>query len=476
MAKVLVVDAGGRGNAIAHAFARSEKVKKVFVAPGNAGSEFFKKCSQAKLGGKFISSIRALDEILRFAKLEDVDMVFVGPEEPLSLGIVDLMEESGIPTVGPRKDAAILEASKCWTKDFLARIGVPIPEYSNFDDPEEAKEYIMDCYSSGKKLVVKADGLAAGKGVYVCDSEEQAMQAVDEIMVKKKFGQAGDRVEIEERLYGIEVAFTAISDGKTVKLFGHAKDYKRAFDSDDIEGMREFYIGITKKFISKSDAEQLYREGKLLNPNTGGMGAVSPHPALTPELEEKIMKMIVRPVITSASLEGRAFKGILYPVIMLVQENGELIPKVLEINIRECDPGAQAKLPRLETDMYDISMAVLERELDEIDVRFSSDCCIAVCAVSGALKGREGFKPGYPAQHYTSQPMKGVKEAMKETILYANGIARPDGYQTTGGRVITVVGRGKSLEEARSKAYSAIEKIKFPGMRYRKTIGLDMPE
>ncbi len=476
MVKVLVVDAGGRGNAIAHAFARSEEVKKVFVAPGNAGSEFFEKCSQAKLKGRFISSIRALDEIVNFAKLEDIDLAFVGPEEPLSLGIVDLMEENGIPVVGPRKEATILEASKCWAKDFLARIGVPIPEYCNFDDPDEAREYIKSCYSSGKDLVVKADGLAAGKGVYVCSSEEQAIQAVEEIMVKKKFGQAGDRIEVEERLYGIEVAFTAISDGKTVKPFGHAKDYKRAFDSDDVEGMRDFYIGLTKKFISKSDAEKLYREGRLFNLNTGGMGAVSPHPALTPELEEKIMEMVVKPIIRYSRSEGKTFKGVLYPVIMFVEENGEIIPKVLEINIRECDPGAQAKLPRLETDMYRLSMAIIEKELDEVDVRFSNDCCIAVCAVSGALKGREGFKPGYPAQHYTSQPMEGIEEAMKEAILYANGIAKPDGYQTTGGRVITVVGRGETIEDARVKAYSAIKKIRFPGMRYRKTIGLDVPD
>ena len=478
MVKVLVVDAGGRGNAIAHAFARSEKVKKVYVAPGNAGSEFFEKCSQAKLGGKFITSIRALDEIVKFAKLEDVDLVFIGPEEPLSLGIVDALEENGIPAVGPKKEAAILEASKCWTKDFLAKIGVPIPEYKNFDDVSEAKEYVKEYYASQKgNLVVKADGLAAGKGVYVCDSVEEALQAIDEIMVKKKFGSAGDRIVIEERLYGIEVAFTAISDGKTVKPFGHAKDYKRAFDSDDIEGMREFYIGTMKKFISKSDAEKLYREGKLFNPNTGGMGAVSPHPALTPELEERIMEMVVKPVIENfRKLEGKTFRGVLYPVVMLVEENGELIPKVLEINIRECDPGAQAKLPRLKTDMYELSMAVIEKRLDEVDVEFSDDYCVAVCAVSGALKGREGFKPGYPAEHYTSQPMDGVDEAMKEAILYANGIAKPDGYQTTGGRVITVVGRGKSIDEARAKAYSAVEKIKFPGIRYRKTIGLDVPD
>ncbi len=473
--KVLVVDAGGRGNAIAHAFSRSERVKEVYVAPGNGGSEFFPKCRIAELNGKRIPSIRSIDEIVKFAKSAEVDLAYIGPEEPLSLGLVDMLEEEGIPAVGPRKRATILEASKCWAKDFLRKIGVPIPEYRNFDDPEEAKEYVKEVFSDG--IVVKADGLAAGKGVYVCESVEEAIKAIDEIMIQKKFGDAGNRVVVEERLRGIEVAFTAISDGKAVKPFGHARDYKRAFDSDDIEGLRDFYIGLTKKFYTKSQIEQLFREGKLINPNTGGMGAVSPHPAVDSEIEEKIMNTVVRPIISKfKELEGEEFKGVLYPVIMLVEDDGELIPKVLEINVRDCDPGAEAKLPRLESDIAEISMAVIEGELEDVDVKFSSDYCVAVCAVSGALKGREGLKPGYPADHYTSQPITGLEEAMKEAIIYANGIAKNDGYVTTGGRVLTVVGKDSTLEGARSKAYAALSKISFPGMRYRKTIGLDVEE
>jgi len=468
---VLVVDAGGRGNAIAHAFSRSQQVKEVYVAPGNGGSEFFEKCRIAEIDGRKISSIRAIDEIVHFAKKKEVDLAYIGPEEPLSLGLVDRLEEEGIPAVGPRKEATILEASKCWAKDFLKRIGVPIPDYANFDDAEEAKEYIKEKFENG--IVVKADGLAAGKGVYVCDSIEEALRAVDEIMIQKKFGEAGNRIVIEERLRGIEVAFTAITDGKTVKPFGHAKDYKRAFDSDDVEGLRDFYIGLTRKFFTKAQIEQLFKEGKLINPNTGGMGAVSPHPAVSLDLEQKIMEMVVEPIIKNFDKE---FKGVLYPVIMLVEENGELIPKVLEINVRDCDPGAEAKLPRLESDIAEISMAVVEGRLDEVEIKFSSDYCVAVCAISGALKGREGLKPGYPADHYTSQPITGIEEAMKDAIIYANGIAKTNGYVTTGGRVLTVVGRGESIEEARGKAYSALEKISFPGMRYRKTIGLDVAE
>ncbi len=473
--KVLVVDAGGRGNAIAHAFSRSEKVKEVYVAPGNGGSEFFPKCRIAELDGKKIPSIRSTDEIVRFAKAAEVDLVFIGPEEPLSMGIVDRLKEEGIPAVGPSKRATILEASKCWAKDFLKKIGVPIPEYRNFDDAEEAKEYVREVFRNG--IVVKADGLAAGKGVYVCESLDEAINAIEEIMIRRKFGDAGNRIVIEERLRGIEVAFTAISDGKTVKPFGHAKDYKRAFDSDDIEGLRDFYIGLTKKFFTKSQIEQLFREGKLINPNTGGMGAVSPHPAVNSEIERKIMDMVVEPIITKfREIEGEDFTGVLYPVIMLVEEDGELIPKVLEINVRDCDPGAEAKLPRLESDMAEISMAVIEGELDNVEVEFSKDYCVAVCAVSGALKGREGLKPGYPAEHYTSQPISGIEEAMADAIVYANGIARNDGYTTTGGRVLTVVGRDSTLDGAREKAYSAIKKISLPGMRYRKTIGLDVEE
>jgi len=470
---VLVVDAGGRGNAIAHAFSRSNKVKRVFVGPGNAGSEFFEKCEQVSS----ISSIRDIEGIIKFSK-ENADLVFVGPEEPLSLGLVDRLQEEGILAFGPEKKATILESSKCWANDFMNKIGVPIPDYRNFDDAGEAKEYISDYYKSGKgNLVVKADGLAAGKGVFVCDSVDEALFAVEEIMERKKFGDAGNRITVEERLYGIEVAFTAVCDGKTAKTFGHAKDFKRAFDPDDIEGLRNFNIGLTRKFISKKDAEKLFREGKLVNPNTGGMGAVSPHPAVNKEMEDKIMEMVVEPIIREfKEIEGKEFKGILYPVLMLVEDDEELISKVLEINVRECDPGAQVKLPRLETDMADVSMAIIDGSLNEIEVRFSIKWCVGVCAISGALKGREGLKPGYPGAHYTNQPMKGVEEAMKQAILYANGISKPDGYQTTGGRVMTVVGMDETFEGARNKAYSAIEKIRFPGMKYRKTIGMEVPD
>ncbi|MEM3927550.1 MAG: phosphoribosylamine--glycine ligase [Archaeoglobaceae archaeon] len=458
--RVLVVDAGGRGNAIAHAFSRSEKVKKVFVAPGNAGSEFFDKCRVAKIDGKPIASIRSIEEIVKFAK-ENVDIAFIGPEEPLSLGIVDRLEEEGIPTVGPKKELSWLEASKCKTKDFLKSIGVPIPKYRNFDSAEDAKEFILN--SSGS-IVVKADGLAAGKGVYVCDSKEEALRAVDEIMIEKKFGSAGDRILIEEKLVGVEVAFTAICDGKRALPFGTAKDYKSAFDNDDFEAMRDYYIGTRKKFYRKEEIEALFKQGKLVNPNTGGMGAISPHPEVGEEVEKRIMKKVVEPIVRATG-----FKGILYPVIMLV--DGE--PKVLEINIRECDPGAQAKLPRLESDLLELSLAVINGDLDSVEIRFSNDFCCAVCAVSGALRGREGLKPGYPAEHYTSQPIQGIESAKEIALIYANGIAKQDGYVTTGGRVLTVVGRGETIEGARRRAYEAIKLISFPGMRYRKSIGLE---
>ncbi|MEM0350947.1 MAG: phosphoribosylamine--glycine ligase, partial [Archaeoglobaceae archaeon] len=278
---VLVVDAGGRGNAIAHAFSRSEKVKRVFVAPGNAGSEFFEKCRIAKIDGKPIQSIRSIEEIVKFAK-DNVDLAFIGPEEPLSLGIVNRLEEEGIAAVGPRKEISWLEASKCRTKDFLKDLGVPIPKYKNFESAEEAKEFIRN--SSGN-LVVKADGLAAGKGVYVCDSVEEALRAVDEIMIEKKFGPAGNRIVIEEKLAGTEIAFTAVCDGKNAIPFGHVKDYKAAFDFEDFEGLRDYYIGLRKRFYRREEIEVLFKQGKLINPNTGGMGAISPHPEVDEDVE-----------------------------------------------------------------------------------------------------------------------------------------------------------------------------------------------
>ncbi|MBE8538963.1 phosphoribosylamine--glycine ligase [Geoglobus acetivorans] len=477
--KVLVVDAGGRGNAIAHAFSRSKNVSRVFVAPGNGGSLLFEKCAIAELDGKKIPSIRAIEDIVRFAKKNGIDIVYIGPEEPLSLGLVDRLEEEGIPAVGPRKEATILEASKCWAKDFMKKIGVPIPEYWNFDDPDEAKSFVRDYYANnpGKNLVVKADGLAAGKGVFVCDSLSEALTAVDEIMVKKRFGKAGDKIEIEERLYGIEIAFTALSDGRHAIPFGHAKDYKRAFDPEDVQGMRKFYMGYFGRYITENDAKSLFERGELLNPNTGGMGAISPHPAVNEEIEAKIMDTVVEPIIKKfRELEGKEFRGVLYPVIMLVEENGEPVPKVLEINVRDCDPGAEAKLPRLESDILELSWAVIEGGLNEVEVKFSEKHAVAVCAVSGAMVGREGFKPGYPGDHYTNQPIAGIEE-VSQAHIYANGIAKADGgFETTGGRVLTLTALGDSVEEAREKAYGELKKIRFPGMRYRRTIGLDVPD
>ena len=477
--KVLVVDAGGRGNAIAHAFSKSRSVKQVYVAPGNGGSLLFEKCKIAEIDGQKIPSIRAVDEIVRFAVKSEINLAYIGPEEPLSLGIVDRLYEAGIPAVGPRKEATILEASKCWAKDFMRKIGVPIPEYWNFDDPDEAKIFIRDYYSINpeKNLVVKADGLAAGKGVFVCDSMEEALVAVDEIMVKRRFGKAGDMVEIEERLYGTEVAFTAISDGKHVLPFGHAKDYKRAFDPDDVEGMRKYYMGFSGKYITLEEAKRLYEDGLMINPNTGGMGAISPHPAVDSEIEERIMDTVVKPIISKfRELEGMEFRGVLYPVIMLVEEDEEQIPKVLEINIRDCDPGAEAKLPRLETDMLDLSWAVIEQKLDEVEVKFSEKHAVSVCAVSGPMVGREGFKPGYPGDHYTNQPIKGLED-VNDAIIYANGISKTqEGFETTGGRVLTLTALDYTVEEAREVVYNEFQKITFPGMRYRRTIGLDVPD
>ncbi len=440
--QVMVVDKGGRGNAIAHTFARSPQVSKVYVAPGNAGSSLLKKCEQIP--------VESIDKMANFAIKNNVDITFVGPEGYLSDGIVDVFEEAGLPIIGPTKKATILEGSKCYTKDFLNEIGVPIPRYKNFDDPSEAKAYVREFIKETEKnVVVKADGLAAGKGSIVCNSLDDALRAIDEIMVEKIFGDSGNKVDIEERLYGEELMFFAFTDGKTILPMEGAQDYKRAFDENDKLSMRSF--------------------GNR-NPNTGGMGGYSPHPWLDEKLRNKIMDRIAIPTIKNfRKLKGIEYKGIIYFGVMICEENGEKNPYVLEINVRMGDPEAQVILPRLKTDMYDISDAILNVELNKINLEWNSTYYLGICAVSGRI----GRFEGYPGKHHTNQVISGLDEVNQYCLVFHNGTAfNEDGkLYTTGGRVLTLVGRGDTLEEAREIAYNEIKKVHFRGMRYRKSIG-----
>lgn len=497
MVKVLVVDAGGRGNATAHALSRSPYVGKVYVAPGNYGSYFFEKCEVGLLEGGPIPSIRDIDKIVKFAKNVGVELAVVCPEEPLALGLVNRLEEEGILAFGPRKEAVLLEESKCWTKELQREVGVPVPDFEVFDDAKEARDYVEEFYGRerGKNLVVKADGLAAGKGVYVCNSKEDCFLAIDDLMVRKVFGDAGRRILIEERLHGVEVAFQALADGDTVLPFGAVRDYKKAYEevniSDDVllqmlffnEVLRRrlFYNEDGRPLIGLEDAGNLYAEGKLLNPNTGGMGAVFPHPYVSEDVEKLIMdEVVIKTLRGFREKTGVVFKGMLYPVIMLCREDDKIVPKCLEINVRECDPGAQAKLPMLLSDFYELCSAVVNKKLHRFkEIKWKPGYSIAVCAVSGKLfggpKGKKRVYPGYPGEHLTSQVIHGLDEVRRKHLIYANGVAKTErGYETTGGRVFTALQEGSRIEEARELLYSWIKEVKFNGMRYRMDIGLDL--
>ena len=472
-AKVLVVDAGGRGNATAHAFARSPLVERVYVAPGNAGSSMLEKCEIAKR--KKGSPIKDISDLVTFAKEERIDLTFVGPEGYLSDGIVNVFSKEGLDIVGPRREATILEGSKCDTKDFLESIGVPIPSHRNFSDPGEAKEYATVFYQDNpeKNLVVKADGLAAGKGSIVCSSAEEAILAIERIMVDPKlFGDAGRRVDIEERLVGRELMFFAVTDGRTVLPLESAMDYKRAFSPDE-----EVAIRLFNKLSGNPSLDN--------NPNTGGMGGYSPHPWLDQDLTEKIMDTIAVPTVTRfKEVTGFEYSGMIYFGLMVSVEGGEKVPRVLEINVRLGDPETEVILPRLETDMYLLSKAVLNKELETINLKWSPEACVGVCAISGRVVkpvtsgGAAEERPGYPGAHYTNMPIRGLEKVDSDVLVYHNGTAFGTDAQgneqlyTTGGRVLTVVGRGENLTAAREKAYENIRKIRFNGIRYRRDIGL----
>lgn len=471
-AKVLVVDAGGRGNAIAHAFARSPLVEQVYVAPGNAGSSMIEKCSIAQKKGR---PIKEIPDLVSFAKKEGIDLTFVGPEGYLSDGMVNVFLEEGLDIVGPRREATILEGSKCDAKDFLEKIGVPVPRHRNFGDPEEAKEYASSFYRENpeKNLVVKADGLAAGKGSIVCSSEEEAISAIERIMVNPKlFGDAGRRVDVEERLAGRELMFFAVTDGQTVLPLESAMDYKRAFTPDE-----EVAIRLFNKLSGNPNIDN--------NPNTGGMGGYSPHPWLDEDLTERIMETIAVPTITRfKEVTGFEYSGMIYFGLMICEEDGVKVPRVLEINVRLGDPETEVILPRLKTDMYLLSRAILNRDLDSIELEWSRDHCVGICAISGRVvkpvtSGGVGEeRPGYPGPHYTNMPIRGLEKVDPDVLVYHNGTAFGTDAQgqeklyTTGGRVFTVVGRGESLEAARDEAYENIRRIRFNGIRYRRDIGL----
>jgi phosphoribosylamine--glycine ligase len=430
--KVLVVDSGGRGHAIAWQFKNDPHVKEVICAPGNTGIALEIRCEEA----------RKNEEILELAKREKVDLVFIGPERQLSEGIVDLFLKEDIPVVGPTKRSSILEGSKAYTKLLCRETGVPAAEFEVFTDPQRAKDYVKD---RNYPVVVKADGLAQGKGSIVCSNNEEAFQAIDRLMVEKVFGEAGQKIVIEKRLYGIEISYFVFTDGKSLVPMPVAQDYKRAYDND---------------------------EGS----NTGGMGAYSPHRLEGEKLTRLICEKVAMPLIRGFSeKEGILYKGILYLGLMLVEE----LLYLLEANVRLGDPEAEVILPRLKTPLSDISFQIINGVLSEKKVEWSSDYLCDVVAAQGRTRQMKngkskGWYPGYPGRYGKSYPISGIGNAQSpDCKIFFAGVSNSEekGLVTDGGRVLHVVGRGKTLKEARDIAYKGMEHISFEGLRYRTDIG-----
>ena len=416
--KVLIVGSGGREHALAWKVAQSEKVEKVYGAPGNPGIAQIGECVEIKPTD--------IEKLADFAEREGIDLTIVGPEAPLVAGITDEFEKRGLKVFGPSKVAAQLEGSKAFAKEMMRKFGVPTADFQVFDDPEKAKEYIRKV---GAPIVVKADGLAAGKGVVVAQTVEEAIKAVDRIMVERVFGEAGNRVVVEECLKGEEASYLVITDGERFVPLATAQDHKAVFDGDR-------------------------------GPNTGGMGAYSPAPVLSEEMEREVQEKVIKPILRGMAQEGMPFKGILYAGLMITEEG----PKVLEFNVRFGDPEAQAILRRLEDDLVEVALsAVEERLVEELHWRPETSICVVLAS------------KGYPGKYEKGKVITGIEEAEKvpTVVVFHAGTAVKDGkLVTNGGRVLNVTALGKDIVEARERVYEAVKRIQFDGMHYRTDIGL----
>jgi phosphoribosylamine---glycine ligase len=430
--KVMIIGGkGGREESIAWKFSKSPRVGKLYLS-GRSDS-LADICTVCDLSDD-------VEKIADFAEKEGIDLAFVGPEKPLSAGIVDAFERRGIPIVGPSQRASRLEASKCDTKILLKDLSIPIPDFAVFDNPDEAKSYARNI---GYKVVVKADGLAAGKGSVVCDSETDAEIAIQLMMEERIFGDAGNRVIIEKRLYGREISFFCFTDGKTILPMEAAQDYKGALDGN---------------------------QGK----NTGGMGSYSPHPWLDSKLSKLIMKQVAEPTINGLrNILGISYKGVIYFGIMLsADENNQIIPYVLEINVRLGDPEAQVILPRLENDLVDICEAIYFERLRDIKLIWDPNYYVCICATSGRVKGKKGWYHGYPDRYKIGILISGLESVGSHCLLFHAGTKKEGGqWLTDGGRVYGIVAKGKTLSEATSTAYKQISYTHFNGIRYRNDIG-----
>jgi len=415
--KILVVGGGGREHAIVWKLSQSPLVDKIYCAPGNGGISDLAECVPIKATD--------IEGIVKFSKSNGMDMVVVAPDDPLAAGMVDALENEGIRAFGPRKNAAIIEASKVFSKNLMKKYKIPSAEYEVFDDVQKALDYLK---GSKYPIVVKADGLALGKGVIIAENYEQAEDAVRKIMVEKAFGSAGQKVVIEEFLVGQEVSMLTFTDGKTIVPMVSSQDHKRVFDND--KGL-----------------------------NTGGMGAFSPSRIYTPEIADYCMEKIFKPTIDAMNKEGRTFKGVLYFGLMLTKDG----PKVLEYNARFGDPETQAVLPRLETDLVEIFNAVIDEKLDTIEIKWKDNAAVCIILASG----------GYPEKYQTGYEISGLEEAGKNTMVFHAGTKKENGkYYTSGGRVLGITAVDDNLDKAIKKAYENVVKVSFKDMHYRKDIGI----
>lgn len=417
--KVLVVGGGGREHALVWKIAQSPRVKKIYCAPGNGGIAKIAECLPIKATD--------IEGIVRFSTDNKIDMVVVAPDDPLAAGMVDALEDKGIRAFGPNKNAAEIESSKVFSKNLMKKYGIPTAKYEVFDECENAIEYIKA--QKNYPLVVKADGLALGKGVIIAQCVDEAIEAVKDIMKDKVFGIAGDRVVIEEFLTGQEVSILAFTDGKAVVPMVSSQDHKRAFDND--QGL-----------------------------NTGGMGAFSPSSIYTPEIEEYCIKEIFKPTVDAMNSEGRKFKGVLYFGIILTEDG----PKVLEYNARFGDPETQVVIPRLKNDIIEIFDAVIDERLTDININWDDNAAVCVVLASG----------GYPQKYQTGYVIDGVEDAEfdKNVIVFHAGTRIGNNkFITSGGRVLGVTAIGENMSIAINRAYNAVEKINFDKKHYRKDIG-----
>ena len=421
--KVLIVGGGGREHAIAYCVAKSSKVEKIYCAPGNAGIAEFAEC--VPIGAM------EFDKLTAFAKDNAIDLAIVGMDDPLVGGLVDEFEAAGIRAFGPRKNAAILEGSKAFSKDLMKKYDIPTAAYENFDDPEKALAYLE---TAKFPIVLKADGLALGKGVLLCNTLEEAKDGVKEIMLDKKFGASGNTMVVEEFMTGREVSVLSFVDGKTIKTMTSAQDHKRAKDGD--QGL-----------------------------NTGGMGTFSPSPFYTKEVDEFCQKYVYQKTVDAMAAEGREFKGIIFFGLMLTADG----PKVLEYNARFGDPEAQVVLPRMKNDLIEVIEACIDGTLDQVNLEFEDNAAVCVVLASD----------GYPLAYEKGIPITGLEEFKKHEGYYcfhAGPKFNGDQIVTNGGRVLGVTAKGATLKEARANAYAATEWVKFDNKYMRHDIGKAIDE